>query len=97
MDSINTQWMSNRMHKSAPTPAHQGQFERTVDLDRHDSVRNHVHQRVSSEVERLQRRIEVLRLTRAPHVAFMISSYQRMIDQKKGFLQNWDLSDRSMG
>ncbi|WP_286221349.1 hypothetical protein [Marinobacter apostichopi] len=96
MDLINTQWMSNRMDKPAPTPAHQGQFERTVDLDHHDSVRNHVHQRVSSEVERLQRRIEVLRLTQAPHVAFMISSYQRMIDQKKGFLQNWDLSDRSM-
>ncbi|WP_203299108.1 hypothetical protein [Marinobacter sediminum] len=84
------------MDKPAPTPARQGQFERTVDLDQHDSVRNHVHQRVSSEVERLQRRIEVLRLTQAPHVALMISSYQRIIDQKKGFLQNWDLSDRNM-
>ncbi|MCK2148443.1 MULTISPECIES: hypothetical protein [Marinobacter] len=84
------------MDKPAPTPAHQGQIERTVDLDHHDSVRDHVHQRVSSEVERLQRRIETLRLTRAPHVGFMISSYERMIDQKKGFLQNWDLIDRGM-
>lgn len=84
------------MNKPAPTPAHQGQFERMVDLDHHDSVRNHVHQRVSSEVERLQRRIENLRLTQTPHAAFIISSYERMIDQKKGFLQNWNLLDRGM-
>lgn len=83
------------MDKPAPTPPHQGQTERTVDLDHHDSVRTHVHQCVSSEVERLQRRIEILRLTPTPHAAFMISSYERMIDQKKVFLQNWDLIDRS--
>lgn len=64
---------------------------RKVRLDHHDSVRSHVHQQVSTEVERLERRIEVLRLAKAPHVAVMISAYERMIDRKKGFLQNWDL------
>ncbi|MBW7471845.1 hypothetical protein QQF73_12350 [Marinobacter sp. M216] len=68
--------------------------ERTVKLDHHDSVRDHVHQQVSSEVERLERRIETLRLTKAPHAAIMISTYERMIDRKKGFLQNWKLTGR---
>lgn len=63
---------------------------RNVRLDHHDSVRSHVHQQVSMEVERLERRIEVLRLTKAPHVAVMISAYERMIDHKKSFLQTCD-------
>jgi hypothetical protein len=67
---------------------------RNVRLDHHDSVRSHVHQQVSTEVERLERRIEVLRLTKAPHVAVMISAYERMIDHKKSFLQNCDLDER---
>ncbi|MBW4935125.1 hypothetical protein [Marinobacter sp. F4206] len=67
--------------------------ERTVKLDHHDSVRDHVHQQVSSEVERLERRIETLRLTKAPHAAIMISTYERMIDRKKGFLQTWNLKE----
>lgn len=68
---------------------------REVKLDHHDSVRNHVHQQVNSEVEQLERRIETLRLTRAPHAAIMISSYERMISRKKGFLQSWDMTDNS--
>jgi hypothetical protein len=75
-------------------PRHQP-ASREVKLDHHDSVRSHVHQQVRSEVERLERRIETLRLVKAPHAAFMISTYERMIDRKKGFLKNWDLNDRS--
>lgn len=67
---------------------------RKVRLDHHDSVRSHVHQQVSTEVERLERRIEILRLAKAPHVAVMISTYERMIDRKKGFLQSWALDGR---
>ncbi|MDO6441874.1 MULTISPECIES: hypothetical protein [unclassified Marinobacter] len=67
---------------------------RNVRLDHHDSVRSHVHQQVSTEVERLERRIEILRLTKAPHVAVMISAYERIISHKKGFLQNWGLDER---
>ncbi|MGP9832029.1 hypothetical protein [Marinobacter sp. NSM] len=62
-----------------------------VKLDQHDSVRSHVQQQVCDEVQRLERRIETLRLTKAPHAAIMISTYERMISRKKGFLQNWDL------
>lgn len=64
---------------------------RPVKLDHHDSVRSHVCQQISTEVERLERRIETLRLTKAPHAAIMISTYERMIDRKKGFLRNWNL------
>jgi len=62
-----------------------------VKLDQHDSVRSHVQQQVCDEVQRLERRIETLRLTKAPYAAIMISTYERMISRKKGFLQNWDL------
>lgn len=68
-------------------------IRREVKLDHHDSVRSHVHERVSSEVEHLERRIASLRLSRAPHADILISTYQRLLDQKKGFLQSWNLKD----
>lgn len=79
-----------------PTQSHQEHacIPPRVQLDHHDSVRSHVHHKVSIEVERLERRIEMLRLTKAPHVAVMIPAYERMIDRKKGFLQNWALEER---
>jgi|GEM_PF-645272 hypothetical protein len=66
---------------------------RSVRLDQHDSVRSHVRQQINTEVERLERRIEALRLTQAPHAAIMISAYERMVDRKRGFLRNWDMQD----
>ncbi|MGC8119717.1 hypothetical protein [Marinobacter sp. VGCF2001] len=72
-----------------PVSPHHSQ--RQVRLDQHDSVRSHVQQQICDEVRRLERRIETLRLTKAPHAAIMISAYERMICRKKGFLQNWDL------
>ncbi|MEQ9547110.1 MAG: hypothetical protein RIK85_13980 [Marinobacter sp.] len=80
--------MDNNLH-SPPGP----DDKRVVKLDHHDSVRSHVREQVSSEVARLERRIEMLRLVRAPHAAIMISAYQRMLDRKKGFLKNWGLRD----
>ncbi|MCM0613969.1 hypothetical protein KFJ24_15890 [Marinobacter sediminum] len=74
-----------------PTHPPHGRRERAVKLDHHDSVRSHVYQQVSSEVERLERRVHTLRLTNAPHAAIMISTYERLIDRKKGFLQNWNM------
>jgi|AntRauTorckE6833_2_1112554.scaffolds.fasta_scaffold11080_5 hypothetical protein len=66
---------------------------RSVRLDQHESVRSHVFQQIRSEVERLERRIETLRLTGAPHTAIMISTYERMVDRKRGFLRTWGLQD----
>ncbi|MCL7942660.1 hypothetical protein [Marinobacter sp. ATCH36] len=66
---------------------------RPVKLDHHDSVRSHICQQISTEVERLERRIETLRLIKAPHAAIMISTYERMIDRKKGFLRNWNMQE----
>lgn len=68
---------------------------RPVRLDQHDSVRSHVCQRLSDEVAQLERRIETLRLTKAPHAAIIISTYERMIDRKKGFMHNWGLRDNN--
>ena len=59
-----------------PTPPSNQPASREVKLDHHDSVRNHVHQQVRSEVERLERRIKTLRLVKAPHAAIMISTYE---------------------
>lgn len=62
-----------------------------VELGQYDSVRSHVRQQVSDEVRKLERRIEALRLTQAPHAEIIISAYERMIERKRGFLQNWDM------
>ncbi|MDO3721456.1 hypothetical protein QVZ43_06945 [Marinobacter sp. chi1] len=70
--------------------------DRPVMLDHHDSVRDHVQQKVCSEVEHLERRIETLRLNRAPHAEIMISAFQRMINRKKGFLETALLTDRPL-
>lgn len=59
--------------------------QRSVKLDQHDSVRSHVQQQICDEVQRLERRIETLRLTKAPHAAIMISTYERMICRKRAF------------
>lgn len=64
-----------------------------VNLDQHDSVRSHVCRRLSDEVARLERRIETLRLIKAPHAAIIIATYERMIDRKKGFMNNWGMDD----
>ncbi len=66
-----------------------------VNLDQHDSVRSHVCRRLSDEVARLERRIETLRLTRAPHASIIIATYERMIDRKKGFMDNWCMQDHN--
>ncbi|MEX0603316.1 MAG: hypothetical protein WD623_03885 [Marinobacter sp.] len=65
-----------------------------VNLDQHDSVRSHVYHRLSVEVARLERRIESLRLTKAPHAAIIIATYERMIERKKGFMNKWGMEDR---
>ncbi|MEX2476548.1 hypothetical protein [Marinobacter sp.] len=70
-------------------------YPRPVKLDHHESVRSHVRDQVSLEVDRLERRIETLRLTRGPHAAIIISAYERMLERKRGFLLNWDLRDGS--
>ncbi|MFV8572189.1 hypothetical protein ACNQ6O_13365 [Marinobacter sp. SBS5] len=62
-----------------------------VELGQYDSVRTHVRQQVSDEVQKLERRIETLRLTQAPHVEIIISAYERMIERKRVFLQSWDM------
>lgn len=80
------------MYKSKPATA-PPEHLRAVRLDQHESVRSHVRQQIRDEVERLERRIESLRLTQAPHAAIMISAYERMVDRKRGFLRNWDMQD----
>ncbi|MBR9870317.1 MAG: hypothetical protein GYB26_04190 [Gammaproteobacteria bacterium] len=62
-----------------------------VELGHYDSVRTHVRQQVCDEVRKLERRIETLKLTQAPHAEIIISAYERMIERKRGFLQNWDM------
>ena len=66
---------------------------RSVKLDHYDSVRSHVRQQITAEVARLERRIELLRVTQAPHASLMISAYERVVERQRGFLENWDLQD----
>lgn len=63
--------------------------EGDVRLDEHDSVRTHVSRRLASEVAQLEQRVETLKRTKAPHRSIMVSTYQRMIERKKGFMRTW--------
>ncbi|WP_228160643.1 MULTISPECIES: hypothetical protein [Marinobacter] len=60
-------------------------------LNQHDSVRQHLQERLVREVADLEERIEALRRNRAPHTAIIIATYERMIDRKKGFMSTWGL------
>ncbi|WP_404366447.1 hypothetical protein [Marinobacter sp.] len=64
---------------------------RPVQLDQYDSVRDHVWLRLNDEVVRLERRLETLRDTQAPHASIIIATYERMIDRKKGFMKRWGM------
>lgn len=60
-------------------------------LDQHDSVRYHVCRRLSDEVARLERRIELLQASNAPHAGIIINTYERLIERKKGFMARWGM------
>lgn len=60
-------------------------------LDQHDSVRYHVRRRLNDEVTRLERRIDTLRATNAPHAGIIIATYERLIERKKGFMTRWGM------
>lgn len=83
------------MNNNDQKTPHQEQNARAVELGQHESVRSHVLSRLNDEVAQLERRIETLRLTKAPHTAIMISAYERMIDRKKGFMQSWGFGPRA--
>lgn len=81
------------MLKEPTDPADQGLLTRSPqpNLNRHDSVREHLQQRLYREVADLEGRIETLRRSRAPHTAIIIATYERMIDRKKGFMSTWGM------
>ncbi|MDY6798873.1 MAG: hypothetical protein SVX28_09070 [Pseudomonadota bacterium] len=79
------------MERSQDVTLSENHSPRQVNLDQHESVRSHINRQLRSEVCRLERRIETLRLTKAPHAAIMIATYERMIDRKKGFMRNWEM------
>ncbi|WP_375177194.1 hypothetical protein [Marinobacter mobilis] len=83
------------MNNNDQKTPHKEQSARAVELGQHESVRSHVLRRLNDEVAQLERRIETLRLTKAPHTAIMISTYERMIDRKKGFMQSWGFGPRN--
>lgn len=64
-------------------------------LNRHESVREHLQERLKREVADLEERIEMLRRNQAPHTAIIIATYERMIDRKKGFMSTWGMGERT--
>ncbi|TBW49806.1 hypothetical protein EZI54_19010 [Marinobacter halodurans] len=64
-------------------------------LNRHESVREHLQERLNREVADLEERIEALRRSRAPHTAIIIATYERMIDRKKGFMSTWGMGTQA--
>ncbi|ROU01386.1 hypothetical protein EB809_04610 [Marinobacter sp. R17] len=74
--------------QSGPRHPHQ------PNLNRHESVRKHLQERLNREVADLEERIESLRRSRAPHTAIIIATYERMIDRKKGFMSTWGMGNQ---
>lgn len=82
-------FVSTNVSSAPPT----GVTRHQPDLDRHESVREHLQQRLSHEVAQLEARIAVLRNGRAPHKAIIIATYERMIARKVSFMSNWGLQE----
>ncbi len=66
----------------------------SLKLDRYDSVRDHVQNRLEEEVRQLEARIVALRQTPSPHSAIIIATYERMIERKRGFMRRWGMTDK---
>lgn len=73
----------------------QGRSDLQPNLNRHESVREHLQERLEREVADLEERIEMLRRNQAPHTAIIIATYERMIDRKKGFMSTWGMGERT--
>ncbi|MFE8073315.1 hypothetical protein QQM79_19830 [Marinobacteraceae bacterium S3BR75-40.1] len=65
-----------------------------VPLDRHDLVKGAVYDRLCQEVEQLERRIETLRASPSSTSAIVADTYERMIENKRAFMQRWDMQGR---
>ncbi|TVP60141.1 MAG: hypothetical protein EA349_01835 [Halomonadaceae bacterium] len=60
-------------------------------LDEYRSIRDQLHGRLCREVEELECRIRVLRASRSRHSQTIIRTYERMIQQKRRFMQQWGM------
>ena len=65
-----------------------------VALDQFSSVYQHLHERLCEELANLERRIDALRESSSAHSPTIISTYERMIRNKREFMERWGMDTR---
>lgn len=61
-------------------------------LDEYRSIKDQLHGRLCSEVSELEFRIQVLNASGSCHSKTIIRTYERMIEQKRRFMQHWGMN-----
>lgn len=65
--------------------------ETDIALDQFESVHDHLHQRLCSELRSLQERVDALRESPTAHSASIVSTYERLIRKKRAFMEQWGM------
>lgn len=68
----------------------------SVALDQFNSVHRHLHERLCQELAGLEARVNALRQSTSMHSAAIIRTYERMIRDKRDFMERWGM-DPSCG
>lgn len=63
------------------------------ELHHYSQYRDRVELRIMSEVNELQSRIQQLKDSSRHNRDILISAYERMLNRKRAFMQNWEMSD----
>lgn len=62
-----------------------------VALDQFSSVHEHLHERLCEELASLEKRVRALRESPSAHSPTIISTYERMIRNKRDFMARWGM------
>lgn len=63
------------------------------ELHHYTQYRSRVENRIATEVTQLQQRIHQLRSSSRHNRDILISTYERMLDRKRAFMQRWEMTD----
>lgn len=68
-----------------------------IAMDQFEAVHQHLHERLCAELSGLERRVRALRESPSMHSPTIISTYERMIRNKRDFMERWGMDDTCCG
>ena len=81
----------------ASIPQSETESATTVELDQFSSVHRHLHERLCNELASLESRVRSLREAPSAHRPAIISTYERIIRNKRDFMERWGMDTRCGG